>query len=184
VRIRAECLASFVPELRQRRTRTAKGRMMQGVKTGFDGKTNPMRFQRRGARKRILAADGSELAPNSKPQPDGTLVKALARAWRWQPMLDDGVSATVSEIGDAENISKSYASLQRRAALSDRLLFLALRCRRAGLRFGECARHGGGRPSDLLLVDLGLFGLAVAPLLTFRHRSSPMARALSSSGRQ
>ena len=80
---------------------------MQGAETGFDGKTNPMRFQRRGARKRIVAPDGSELAPNSKPQPDGTLVKALARAWRWQPMLDDGVSAAVSEIGDAENISKS-----------------------------------------------------------------------------
>ena len=48
----------------------------------------PMRFQRRGGRKRIVAPDGSELAPSSKPQPDGTLVKALARAWRWQRMLD------------------------------------------------------------------------------------------------
>jgi hypothetical protein len=48
--------------------------------------------------------------PISKPQPDVTLVKALARAWRWQRMLDDGVYASVSEIGDAENISKSYGS--------------------------------------------------------------------------
>jgi hypothetical protein len=38
------------------------------------------------------------------------LAKALARAWRWQRMLDDGVYASVSEIGDAENISKSYVS--------------------------------------------------------------------------
>ena len=67
-----------------------------------------MRFQRRGGRKRIVAPDGSELAPTSKPQPDGTLVKALARAWRWQGLLDDGVYTSVSEIGDAENISKSY----------------------------------------------------------------------------
>jgi hypothetical protein len=44
---------------------------------------------------------------SSKPQPDGTLVKALARAWRWQKLLDEGVCASVSEIGDAENISKS-----------------------------------------------------------------------------
>ena len=44
----------------------------------------PMRFQRRGGRKRIVAPDGSEIAPSTKPQPDGTLVKALARAWRWQ----------------------------------------------------------------------------------------------------
>jgi hypothetical protein len=70
----------------------------------------PMRFQRRGGRKRIVAPDGSEIVSASKPQPDGTLVKALARAWRWQRMLDEGVYSTVSEIGDTENISKSYVS--------------------------------------------------------------------------
>jgi hypothetical protein len=51
------------------------------------------------------------------PQPDGTLVKALAGAWRWQRMLDQGVHATVSEIGDAENISKSYVRRILRLAL-------------------------------------------------------------------
>ena len=76
-----------------------------------------MRFQRRGGRKRIVAPDGSEIAPTSKPQPDGTLVKALARAWRWQRMLDEGVYTSVSEIGDAENISKSYVSRILRLAL-------------------------------------------------------------------
>jgi hypothetical protein len=77
----------------------------------------PMRFQCRGGRKRIVAPDGSELTTSSKPQPDGTLVKALARAWRWQRMLDDGVHSSVSEIGDAENISKSYVSRILRLAL-------------------------------------------------------------------
>jgi hypothetical protein len=76
-----------------------------------------MRFQRRGSRKRIVAPDGSELTPTSKPQPDGTLVRALARAWRWQRMLDDGVYASVSDIGDAENISKSYVRCGNRAGL-------------------------------------------------------------------
>ena len=76
-----------------------------------------MRFQRRGGRKRIVAPDGSAIVPTSKPQPDGTLVKALARAWRWRRMLDEGVYATVSEIGDAENISKSYVSRILRLAL-------------------------------------------------------------------
>jgi hypothetical protein len=91
------------------------------VETRLDGMTLvvriPMRFQRRGGRKRILAPDGSELTPSSKPQPDGTLVKALARAWRWQRMLDESVYATVSEIGDAENISKCYVSRILRLAL-------------------------------------------------------------------
>jgi hypothetical protein len=76
-----------------------------------------MRFQRRGGRTRIVAPDGSELAPSSKPAPDGALMKALARAWRWQRMLDEGVYTSVSEIGDAENISKSYVSRILRLAL-------------------------------------------------------------------
>jgi hypothetical protein len=95
--------------------------MTQDAETRLDGTTLvvriPMRFQRRGGRKRIVAPDGSELVPATKPQPDGTLVKALARAWRWQRMLDDGVYASVSDIGDAENISKSYVSRILRLAL-------------------------------------------------------------------
>jgi hypothetical protein len=95
--------------------------MIQDSETRLDGTTLvvriPMCFRRRGGRKRIVAPDGSELAPTLKPQPDGTLVKALARAWRWQRMLDDGVYASVSEIGDAENISKSYVSRILRLAL-------------------------------------------------------------------
>jgi hypothetical protein len=54
--------------------------------------------------------DGSELTPSSKRQPDGTLVKALARPWRWQWMLCEGVYTSVSEIGDAENIPRSYVT--------------------------------------------------------------------------
>jgi len=95
--------------------------MTQGVETRLDGETLvvriPMRFQRRGGRKRIVAPDGNELAPVNKPQPDGTLMKALARAWRWQRMLDEGLYTSVSEIGDAENISKSYVSRILRLAL-------------------------------------------------------------------
>jgi hypothetical protein len=94
---------------------------MKGVESRLDGNTLvmriPMRFQRRGGRKRVVAPDGTAIVPTSKPQPDGTLVKALARAWRWQRMLDQGVCATVSEIGDAENISKSYVSRVLRLAL-------------------------------------------------------------------
>jgi len=95
--------------------------MTQGVEARLDGDTLvvriPMRSQRRGGRKRIVAPNGNELTPSSKPQPDGTLVKALARAWRWQRMLDEGVYTTVSEIGDAESISKSYVSRILRLAL-------------------------------------------------------------------
>jgi len=55
--------------------------------------------------------------PTSKPQPGGTLVKALTRAWRWQKLLDKGVYASVSDIGEAEGISKSCVSRILRLAL-------------------------------------------------------------------
>ena len=86
--------------------------MMERVETQLDGSTLlvriPMRFQRRGGRKRILAPDGTELAPTSKPQPDSTLVKALARAWRWQRGLDNGEHGTSAELSATEGISRSY----------------------------------------------------------------------------
>ena len=76
-----------------------------------------MRLGRQRGRKRILAPDGSELTPPTKPQPDGVLVKALARAWRWQKLLDRGVYASVTEIAEAEKIAKSYVSRILRLAL-------------------------------------------------------------------
>jgi hypothetical protein len=75
--------------------------MRKGVETRLDSALVvriPMRFQRRGSRKRIVAPDGGEIVPTSKTQPDGTPVRALARASRWQRMLDEGIYATVSEI--------------------------------------------------------------------------------------
>jgi hypothetical protein len=76
-----------------------------------------MRFQRRGGRKRIVAPDGCEIVPTNKPQPDSTLVKALARAWRWQKLLDEGAYTSVTEISEAEGIGKSYVSRILRLAL-------------------------------------------------------------------
>jgi hypothetical protein len=76
-----------------------------------------MRFQRRGGRKRIVAPDGSEIAPTPKPTPDGTLVKALARAWRWQRMFDEDVYTSVSDIAEAERINRSYISRVLRLTL-------------------------------------------------------------------
>ena len=76
----------------------------------------PMRFKRQGGRKRILAPDGSDLAPPTRAQPDGTLVKALARAWRWQRQLDTGVYASLAQIAAAEKLSPSYVSRVARLA--------------------------------------------------------------------
>jgi hypothetical protein len=94
---------------------------MQRAETRLEGNTLvvriPMRFQRRGGRKRIVAPDGGEIVPPTKPQPDRTLVKALARAWRWQQLLDSGMHTSVTEIAEVEGIGKSYVSRILRLAL-------------------------------------------------------------------
>jgi hypothetical protein len=44
-------------------------------------------------------------------------MKALARVWRWQGLLDAGVYSSVTEISEAEGIGKSYVSRILRLAL-------------------------------------------------------------------
>ena len=87
----------------------------------FDGQVLtvriPMHLHRQRGRKRIVAPDGTELTPASTPRPDGALVKALARAWRWQRLLDQGVYRSVTDIAQAESLNKSYVSRILRLAL-------------------------------------------------------------------
>jgi hypothetical protein len=48
--------------------------------------------------------------PSTAPQVDSTLVKAIARAFRWQKMLETGRHTTIKEIAKAEKINPSYVS--------------------------------------------------------------------------
>jgi hypothetical protein len=66
----------------------------------------PMTFRRRGGRKMIVTPDGAPWAP--RPQFDNAMVKALARAFRWQRMLDDGVCATIEELARREKVNRGY----------------------------------------------------------------------------
>ena len=45
------------------------------------------------------------------------LITALARAWRWPRVLDDGVYTTISDIAEAERINRSYVSRVLRLTL-------------------------------------------------------------------
>jgi hypothetical protein len=71
---------------------------------------------RLGGRRRILAPDGGRVSALA-PQVDGTLVKAIARAFRWQKMLETGRFATIKEIARAEKINPSYVSRVLRLTL-------------------------------------------------------------------
>ncbi|MGE0660634.1 MAG: hypothetical protein AB7O63_14130 [Reyranellaceae bacterium] len=76
----------------------------------------PFAVRKRGGRKLVLAPDGAPMPP-AAPQIDSTLVKAIARAFRWQKMLETGQYATIREIAKAEKINPSYVSRVLRLTL-------------------------------------------------------------------
>ena len=45
------------------------------------------------------------------------MVKALARAFRWRRMLDEGVHATIEDLAKAKGIGKTYVSQVLRLTL-------------------------------------------------------------------
>ena len=70
----------------------------------------PLTVRRRGGRKVVISPDGTEARVITATRIDSTLVKALARAFRWRRMLESGMVSTVGEIAAREKINKSYVS--------------------------------------------------------------------------
>jgi hypothetical protein len=77
----------------------------------------PLTIRKRGGRKLVLSPAGEEITAPAQPRIDNTLVKALARAFRWRRLLETGVYATVAEMADAEGINRSYVSRVLRLTL-------------------------------------------------------------------
>ena len=65
----------------------------------------PFRVVKRGGRKEMVLPPG---ASTQRARVDNTLVKALARAFRWKRMLDSGEFATMAELARREGIAVSY----------------------------------------------------------------------------
>jgi len=79
----------------------------------------PFRVVKRGGRKEMVLPDGAAQAR----KPDNTLVKALARAFRWKRMLESGEFASISELAEREGIAFTYmARLMRLSLLSPELV--------------------------------------------------------------
>ena len=68
-----------------------------------------------GGRKLILAPSG--MVNCGSTAADTTLVKALARAFRWRRMLETGRYGTIDELAAAERINSSYVSRLLRLTL-------------------------------------------------------------------
>ncbi|MGZ9082827.1 MAG: hypothetical protein ACXW3U_12055 [Rhodoplanes sp.] len=65
----------------------------------------------------IIAPDGADAWAPSKPRPDETLIRALARAHRWKQMLDDGRNRSAGEVADAEKVTRSFVNRLLRLTL-------------------------------------------------------------------
>ena len=72
--------------------------------------TVPMTFRKRGGRKLVISPGGADAWAPPRARVDNAMVKALARAHRWQKLIDDGRYQTVRDLAVAENINPSYVA--------------------------------------------------------------------------
>lgn len=73
----------------------------------------PFRVVKRGGRKAMQLPEGA--MPSRRT--DSTLVKALARAFRWKRMLESGEFANIAELAEREGIAPSYMTRVLRLTL-------------------------------------------------------------------
>ena len=106
----------------RRQTGITEGGVMTEPNLTGDGRTVtvrvPISIRRRGGRKLVLAPDGTNVttAPVRR-HIDNAMVKAIARAFRWREMLENGTYATIAEIAAAEKINESYVGRVLRLTL-------------------------------------------------------------------
>ncbi len=65
----------------------------------------PFRIVKRGGRKEMVLPEG---APRRGASVDSTVVKALARAFRWKRMLESGEITTIADLAAREKIAPTY----------------------------------------------------------------------------
>ncbi len=67
----------------------------------------PLQIRKRGVRKVVIRPDGESASPTSRAQFDSPMLVALARAFYWQQLLDDGVVASGTDIAQREGLHHS-----------------------------------------------------------------------------
>lgn len=73
----------------------------------------PFRIVKRGGKKEMQMPEGA----TQPRRTDNTLVKALARAFRWKRMIDTGRYATITDLAAHEGIAPSYLTRVLRLTL-------------------------------------------------------------------
>ena len=67
----------------------------------------PIRLQRRGGRKLIMAPEGVAM-PTPKARRDETLIKALVRAHRWRRRIESGRAKSITDLAEQEGVTDAY----------------------------------------------------------------------------
>jgi hypothetical protein len=100
----------------------------------------PMALKMRGGKTIMVLPDGSRVVAQCEARMDNAMVKVIARAFRWQRLLDDGVFCSIADLATAEKINCSYVSrILRLAFLSPTIIEKIL---------------AGKQPAQLTLKDL------------------------------
>ena len=73
----------------------------------------PFRIVKRGGRKEMILPRSAQ----TRRQADDSLIKALARAFRWKKMLESGEFATIGDLASKEGIAPSYMTRVMRMTL-------------------------------------------------------------------
>ena len=76
----------------------------------------PFTIRKYGGRKQVVTPNGAPVAIE-KTRIDSTLVKALARAFRWKKMLESGQFTTITELAEHENLALTYMTRVLRLSL-------------------------------------------------------------------
>ncbi len=100
----------------------------------------PMTLKMRGGKTVMVLPDGSRVVAQREARVDNAMIKVIARAFRWQRLLDDGVFCSIADLATAEKINCSYVSrILRLAFLSPTIIEKIL---------------AGKQPAQLTLKDL------------------------------
>ncbi len=99
-----------------------------------------MNFYRRGVKTVIIKPDGSRVLERKEAKVDNSMVKAIARGFRWQRLMLNGAHNTIYDIAEKEHVSPSFVSrVARLATLSPRIVDTILE---------------GKHPTNLTMKDL------------------------------
>lgn len=126
----------------------------------------PFRIVKRGGRKEMQLPEGA----TQPHRADSSLVKALARAFRWKRMLESGEYATIAELAEREGIAPSYMTRVLRLTL------LAPRHRRSDTK--REAGAGGHAGASARAISSGVGDPDRTPWLKQRERPFVICAAI------